>query len=98
MTDALTIPVAGRYFDQILSGEKVTEYRLVKPFWTQRLAGRSYSRLILTRGYPKGGGVEGRTRLTMPWQGCDLRRITHEHFGPKAVSVFAIHVDRRAAA
>ena len=88
----LTIPVKGIYFDQIASGEKREEYRLVTPYWITRLRNRVYDRVILTRGYPKGGGAEGETRLTREWRGYDIRTLQHEHFGPDAVSVYAIDV------
>lgn len=98
MSDTLHIPIKGEYFDQILSGEKAREYRLRTPHWRTRLEGRSYKRIVLTRGYPKGGGEEGRTRLTLPWLGYEETTITHRHFGPEPQEVFAINVDRRLAA
>lgn len=88
----LTIPVKGIYFDQIASGAKPREYRLVNEYWTKRLVDRAYDQVVLTRGYPKGGGVEGVTRLTRQWKGCVIERLTHEHFGPYPVFVFAIDV------
>ncbi|MGO4170216.1 hypothetical protein AB4Z00_24825 [Novosphingobium sp. YAF33] len=50
----------------------------------------------MTRGYPKGGGVEGETRLTRVWRGFDRRTIQHEHFGANRVAVFAIDVSEAA--
>lgn len=90
----LTIPVKGQYFDQIAAGEKPEEYRLFTSFWIKRLRSRHYDRIALTRGYPKGGGVEGVTRLTRQWRGTTLRTITHPHFGPDPVMVFAIDVSQ----
>lgn len=88
----LHIPMRAIYFDEIARGEKLEEYRLVTAFWRKRLEGRTYSRIILTRGYPKGGGFEGSTRLTLPWRGYQIKTITHPHFGPDPVEVFAIDV------
>jgi len=88
----LTIPLKGVYFDQIKSGDKRTEYRLRTPYWTKRLRMREYDLIALTRGYPKGGGVEGETRLTRKWNGFSVGTITHEHFGPGAVDVYNIDV------
>ena len=82
----------GVYFDQIRDGTKRHEFRLRTPFWAKRLVDREYDRVILTRGYPKGGGAEGETRLTREWRGYDIRTLQHEHFGPDAVSVYAIDV------
>ena len=66
------------------------------PFWTKRLADRTYRHVVMTRGYPKGGGVEGQTRLTRVWRGFDRRTIQHEHFGANRVAVFAIDVSEAA--
>ncbi|KPH67076.1 hypothetical protein [Novosphingobium sp. ST904] len=92
----LIIPVKGIYFDQIAAGTKSHEFRLQTPHWTKRLDGRTYRHVVMTRGYPKSGGVEGVTRLTRVWRGYDLRTIQHEHFGAVPVSVFAIDVSEAA--
>jgi hypothetical protein len=93
MSADLTIPVNGIYFDQIASGEKRQEYRQRTPFWSKRIEGRDYRHVVLTRGYPKAGGVEGLTRLTRVFKGYVSMTITHPHFGPEPVEVFAINVD-----
>ena len=93
-SERLTIPINGVYFDQIRSGEKLEEYRLVTPFWRKRLVDRTYRKIVLTRGYPKGGGVEGETRLTLRWNGYRVTRLLHPHFGPNVVKVFAIDVSK----
>jgi hypothetical protein len=92
MGERLTIPVNGIYFDQIRDGTKLEEYRLCTPFWVRRLHGREYSAVVMTRGYPKGGGIEGRTRLTRRWNGFKRKQVTHPHFGLDPVEVFAIDV------
>lgn len=90
----LTIPVCGIYFDAIKDGWKDREYRLVTPYWHKRIEGREYDRIELTRGYPKKGDTE--RRLTLQWRGYKLERITHPHFGPEPVDVFAIDVSTPA--
>lgn len=92
----LTLPLKGVYFDQIKAGTKLEEYRLVTPFWRKRLEGRSYSRIVLTRGYPKA--VDAERRLVKPWVACRVKIITHPHFGPHPVEVFAIWVGAKALA
>ncbi|MBL3598129.1 hypothetical protein JMM63_21730 [Rhodovulum sulfidophilum] len=63
----LHLPLRGVYFDQIKSGEKIEEYRLVTPFWAKRLEGRAYDRIELAKfSAPKGD--TGR-RITRPWRG-----------------------------
>lgn len=92
----LTIPVNFCYFDEIKAGTKLFEYRLLTPFWQKRLEGREYRHVVMTRGYPKGGGVEGETRLTRKWKGYQQQTITHPHFGADPVEVFAIDVTEAA--
>jgi hypothetical protein len=91
----LTIPVNGVYFDQIKAGTKAEEYRLVTPFWTKRLVDRAYSHVVMTRGYPARDDQE--RRLELPWRGFTRKTITHPHFGPNPVEVYAIDVSGRAA-
>lgn len=86
----LTLPLNGVYFDQIKAGTKTEEYRLVTPFWRKRIEGRTYDRIVLTRGYPKAS--DHARRLTLPWRGWAVKTITHPHFGADPVEVFAIRV------
>ena len=86
----LTLPLNGVYFDQIKDGSKVEEFRLVTPFWSKRLVGRTYDRIILTRGYPSRD--DHSRRLERSWQGFTRKTITHPHFGSEPVEVFAIDV------
>lgn len=90
----LTIPVKGIYFDQIKAGTKHEEFRLVTGYWVKRLRGRAYDQIVLTRGYPKAD--DHARRLVLPWNGYRVTVITHEHFGPEPVKVFAIDVRARA--
>lgn len=92
MSKNLTIPVKGVYFDQIKAGTKTEEFRLVTPYWRNRLDGRFYDTVTLTRGYPPASDTE--RRLTLPWRGFTQKTITHEFFGPDPVEVFAIAVAR----
>lgn len=87
----LHLPLKGVWFDQIVSGEKTHEFRLVTPFWTKRLEGRSYDLIELSRGYPPRG--DETRRIRRPWRGFDRRTITHPHFGDEPVEVFAIRVN-----
>lgn len=91
----LTLSLKGEYFDQIKAGTKTEEFRLCTEYWKKRLEGRTYDRIVLTRGYPKRDDTE--RRLTLPWQGFRLTTITHPHFGDSPVDVFAIDVSHREA-
>lgn len=92
MTDTLTLPIKSEYFDAIKSGEKVEEYRLRTDYWRKRLIGKSYEWIILTKGYPKR--VDQDRRLAVRWNGYRETTLTHPHFGPDPVEVFAIDVSQ----
>ncbi|MDU4254569.1 ASCH domain-containing protein [Pseudomonas sp.] len=88
--DTLTLPLKGEYFDAIRARTKPEELRLVTPYWRKRLEGRSYDQIVLTRGYPKAN--DSARRLVLPWKGYRIITLTHPHFGPNPVEVFAINV------
>lgn len=87
----LQLPLKRIYFEQIRSGEKTEEFRLQTPYWTKRLVDRDYENVILTLGYPSRDDQS--RRLIRPWRGFIARTITHPHFGPDPVSVYAIKVN-----
>ncbi|HDT5217382.1 TPA: ASCH domain-containing protein [Enterobacter roggenkampii] len=90
----LQLAVNGEYFDQMKAGEKTEEYRLVTSFWSKRILARNYDRLIITRGYPKRDDAS--KRIDVPYAGYEVKVITHPHFGPEPVKVFAIKVNIHA--
>ncbi|EOX8473410.1 TPA: ASCH domain-containing protein [Salmonella enterica] len=94
----LQLAVNGEYFDQMKRGEKVEEYRLYNDYWRSRLICEAredfpmqYDRLIITRGYPKRDDMS--KRIDAPYAGYEVKVITHPHFGPEPVKVFAIKVN-----
>ena len=89
----LVLPLKGEYFDAIAADTKPEEFRIVNDYWRKRLVGRSYDRIVLTRGYPKRD--DHTRRLIRPWRGYVFRTITHPHFGDTPVEVFAIDVRPR---
>ena len=86
----LSLNLKGEYFDQIKAGDKKEEFRLYKPFWYKRLKGRHYDQIVLLRGYPPKG--DENKRLCIPYRGYKIKTITHPHFGPHPVTVYAIDV------
>lgn len=94
MTRILTLPLKAEYFDAIRDGTKPEEYRLATPYWERRLVeggvARTFDLIVLTKGYPKRDDQD--RRLTRRWNGFRRRFITHPHFGPDPVEVFAIDV------
>lgn len=87
----LQLAVNGEYFDQMKSGEKKFEYRLLNDYWRKRLVNREYDRLIITRGYPRADDMD--RRIDIPYCGYRLQSIIHKHFGDNPVNVFAIKVN-----
>lgn len=87
----LPLPLRGEYFDDIQAGAKGEEYRLCTPYWRRRLEGRSFDGIELMRGYPRRD--DSARRLSRPWRGYTIKTITHPHFGPAPVQVFAIRVN-----
>ena len=98
----LQLAVKGEYFDAMIRGEKTEENRLFNDYWKQRLInlkdsgqiGRKYERLIITKGYPKKDDKS--RRIDIPYDGWTVKTITHPHFGPDQVEVFAIKVNIKA--
>lgn len=90
MTRILTLPLKAEYFDATRDWRKFEEYRLITPHWRKRLVGRTYDLIVLTKGYPRAD--DAARRLTRTWNGYRIREITHPHFGPEPVQVFAIDV------
>lgn len=86
----LHLNLKGEYFDQIKAGTKTHEYRLASK-WLKRIAGKSFDRVFVKRGYPKSGDME--RIVERPWRGFELQTITHPHFGDEPVRVCAIRVN-----
>lgn len=90
MTRTLQLALKAEYFRAIQDGSKTEEYRLVNAFWTRRLQGRQFDRVVLTLGYP--GRREHARRIVKPWRGIRTTEIQHPFFGSKPVWVYAIDV------
>ena len=86
----LVLHLKKEYFDQIASGQKVEEYRLVTPYWSRRLEGRQYEQVVLLCGYPARGDTS--RQMIRPWAGYTRKTISLPRFGDQPVEVFAIHV------
>jgi hypothetical protein len=86
----LILPLKVEYFNAIKAGTKTEEFRLCTPYWIRRLEGRTFDRIVLTLGYPAASDTT--RRLVRAWRGMRTTTITHPHFGPARVDVFAIDV------
>jgi hypothetical protein len=89
----LHLHVKTEYFDQIKSGLKTEEFRLHNAYWIGRLIimpgseKREFSSVLIYDAY------RGTAPLEFPWRGWTLKGITHPHFGPDEVTVFAIKLE-----
>ena len=79
------------YFEQIKSGQKLDEYRLVNDYWRKKLVNRQYDEIHIKSGYPKK--TDSNRIVIRPWRGAITTRVKHDHFGNKTVDVFAIKVN-----
>lgn len=86
----LHLSLKREYFEAIRDGHKPEEYRLCTPHWRKRLEGREYEQIVLTLGYPSRN--DHARRLVRAWHGFTVKTITHPHFGPDPVQVYAINV------
>lgn len=78
------------YFDAIVAGTKPFEYRLRSRFWSKIIEGKEFDKVLVKSGYPPAGDPN---RISArKWLGYEIQTITHPHFGPDPVEVFAIHV------
>jgi hypothetical protein len=93
ISDKLILPVKRIYFDSIRIGTKGEEFRLTTPYWEKRIVGRTYDFIEITLGYPKR--IEYEKRLAFQWNGYRRIRLTHPHFGPDEVEVFAIDLSKK---
>lgn len=80
----LFLILKSKYFNQILSGEKIEEYREVKPYWIKKLS-KQYDRIVFQEGYHRNA-----RRIIATYDGYYRKIIQHEHFGRKPLEVFAI--------
>ena len=86
----LILPLNAFYFDEIKRGNKVEEYRLDNEYWQKRLIGKTFERVVLTKGYPRKDDHE--RRIIRAWRGFTRKTITHPHFGNVPTKVFAIDI------
>ncbi len=95
----LHLHVKTEYFEAIKRGEKIEEYRLYNDYWRHRLGGDygamgvhivEYDRIVIHNAYKSGD----ENKLRFKWRGWTLKIITHPHFGPDPVTVFAIKLEK----
>lgn len=81
----LHLIIKKEYFDQILAGVKKKEYRLIKPFWTNKIVGREYDVILFQNGYNADS-----PKMIVEYKGYQEEILKHEFFGESEVNVYAI--------
>ena len=95
----LHLHVKSEYFAQIKAGTKTEEYREHNAFWVRKLVDmplgikREFSGIVICNAYKPGA----ENRIEFPWCGWSIKGITHPHFGPDEVTVFAIKLTSLAS-
>ena len=56
-----------KYFNAILNGDKVLEYRDITPYWSKRLEGRHYDIIQFRNGYAKNAPT-----MVVEYKGWDV--------------------------
>jgi len=94
----LHLHVKTEYFNAIKSGAKKEENRLANDYWKKRfvtvmktghILTREYESVVIYNAYKPGA----ENRVEFPWRRWTVKTITHPHFGPKPVTVFAIKLE-----
>ena len=88
----LTLNLKKEYFEEILKGTKLEEYREVKDYWTKRLK-KSYDKVVIKCGYPTSTDVQ--KEIWFDWDGFIKKSITHKHFDNRELEVYAISLNKR---
>lgn len=87
--EKLFLVIKKKYFDEIKSGIKKEEYRLVKPYWEKKLIGKQYTHIVFQNGYNKNS-----PRIEAEYLCLKIKTIKHEFFGNEAVDVFALQLGK----
>lgn len=85
----LHIIIKGIYFDEILCGKKKKEYRIVKPYWVNKLVGKNYESIIFQVGYSKNA-----RKMEIEYLGYNIENFKHDFFGNEEVCVFVIKLGK----
>lgn len=85
----LHIIIKSVYLNQIISAEKIFEYRLITPYWIKKLVGKNYDYIEFQAGYSSKS-----KRIKIEYLGYEITTIKHDFFGNDEVSVFKIKLGK----
>lgn len=93
----LILNLKKEYFDQVKTGIKKEEFRIIKEFWKKRLFNKDgtkkvFSEVIIKLGYPKSNELD--KIINFPWNSFYEKELTHKEFGDDPVLVYAIILEK----
>ena len=91
----LTLHVYRRYFDAIVAGTKVEEYRKRDDYNSKRLAGKTFQTVRIVMGYPGNSDLGPANCIEFPWNGYTEKLIQNNLFGAEPIPVFAIRLSEK---
>jgi hypothetical protein len=80
--DTLHLTLHAKWYDKILAGRKLYEFREVKPYWTKRLVNRTYKFIRFKNGYQRDARV-----MRVEYGGYQLRKV-------KGVELYCIRLGK----
>jgi hypothetical protein len=87
MNATLFLIIKKEWFDKILSGEKLIEYREVKKYYLAKFTDKHYDKIILQNGYAKGS-----RRLEADIQRISIESVKIPFFGSIERELYCIHL------
>lgn len=92
MNNVLILNLDKEYFNDIINGNKVEEYREVKEYWRKRLS-KNFNIIEFRMGYPK---KDDKSRIArFDYLGYEIKNIVHKKFNNKSTKVYAIKIGKR---
>ena len=93
----LTLHVYRRYFDAIVAGTKVEDYRKRDDYNTKLLTGKTFEKVRIVLGYPSNDNLGPANCIEFPWNGYTENLIQNNLFGAEPIPVFAIRLSKNFA-
>lgn len=85
----LFISIKKVYLDQIIKGTKIEEYRMIKPYWENKLINQKYDCIKFKSGY-----FVGSPEIKIQYLGYEIKKYKSPLFGDKEVMVFALKLGK----
>lgn len=89
MQSILHLTLTAHWFDQIVSGAKTEEYRVIKPHWNRILSKRKYDVIQFVNGYGKH-----RPRMVVELKGINTGLGIIEWGAPPKESVYILRLGK----